>query len=168
MRLPWITKQRIIVAASIVVGVLTTWSLILWYGGRIILRSEAVYNAEMRELNLDYEVRLRGEIDRLLRGRPGESDERESADQIFKMLRLSRVASQSREVNSSEVAPHTPGRTAVALKWAKVAANEAAYDAALHDRWGKDCDRGQLPHHITDDEVPPFRMPDGWTIDDLR
>jgi hypothetical protein len=43
------------------------------------------------------------------------------------MLRLSRVANNSREVTSWEGAPHSSERTAVALMWTTVAADEAAY-----------------------------------------
>ena len=122
----------------------------------------------MRQLKLDYEVRIRGEMNRILRGQPGGPNGHASADRVFEMLRLSRVANNSREVMSWEGAPHSPERTAVALKWAKVAAGEAAYEAALHERWGRDHDRGRRPHHITDDEIPPFRMPGGWSVDDLK
>jgi hypothetical protein len=56
----------------------------------------------------------------------------------------------------------------VALKWAKVAVAEATYEAALCERWAFDYEHGRLPHHVTDDEVKPFRMPEGWTKDDLK
>jgi hypothetical protein len=115
----------------------------------------------------DFEARLRAEIDRLQK-RAGTSDEQGTADRVFEMLKLSRVANNSREVGSWEGAPHSPGRTLVALKWARVAADEAAYEAALCERWAVDYARGRMPHHIGADEVPPFRMPAGWKDDDLK
>jgi len=167
VRLPQITKRRIMVSVSIVAFVIAAWILLSWYGARLMLRSLSVYNTEMRQLNHDYEVKLRGAIVRLLRSRRESPDGRESADRVFEMLHLSRVARNSREVQSWERAPHSPERTEVALKWARVAADEAAYEAALHRRWERDYGRGRLPHHITDDEVPPFKMPADWTEDDL-
>jgi hypothetical protein len=168
MRIPGITRRRITVAVSVAGVVLAVWGVLLWCGGRMMFRNEAAYNAEMRRLNLDYEIRLREQIDVLLRNQANEPAGREAAGRIFTMLGLSRVAGRRREVESWEKAPHSPERTSVALKWARVAADEAAYEAALCERWAVDYDRGRVPHHITDDEVPPFRMPAGWTQDDLK
>jgi hypothetical protein len=160
---------RLLTVAVAVAGVpAVAYSALRWYSARLMLRAEAFDNAEMRRLHRDHEVRLRAAIGRLRRSRPGTPDERESTDRVFELLRLSRVASNSREVESSERAPHSPERVSVALKWAEVAADEAAYEAALRERWANDFARGRMPHHISDDEVPPFRMPDGWTEDDLK
>lgn len=98
------------VAVAVLSVVIAVWRLLLWFGEREMLRHEAAYNAEMRQLNLDYEVRIRGEINRLLRGQRGGPNGREFADRVFEMLRLSRVANNSREVMSWEGAPHSPER----------------------------------------------------------
>ena len=55
----------------------------------------------------------------------------------------------------------------MALRWAEAAVDEARYYAALHATWRRDYERGGMGHHITDDEVPPFKMPAGWTEADL-
>jgi hypothetical protein len=54
----------------------------------------------------------------------------------------------------------------VALRWAEAAVDEARFNAALHGTWRRDYERGGMGHHITDDEVPPFEMPAGWTAAD--
>jgi hypothetical protein len=170
MRVPRVrfTVRRMMVAIVVVAVAVMAYLVVVSYAARVMLRHEASYNAEMRQLNHDYEVRIRGELDRLLHSQPGGPDGRESADRVFEMLRLSRVANNSREVGSWEHAPHSPVRMAVALKWAKVAADEASYEAALHERRAVDYAQGRMPHHVSDDEVPPFRMPDDWTEDDLK
>jgi hypothetical protein len=162
------TTRRLMLAVAVVVIVVVACLAVLSYGNRVIFRAEASNNATMLQLNRDFEVRMRVAIDRLRQSRPGTPDEQESADRIFEMLRLSRVAVNSREVGSWERALHSSERTLIALKWAKVAADEAAYHAALCERWAVDYDQGRTPHHITDDEVPPFSMPAGWKEDDLK
>jgi hypothetical protein len=78
------------------------------------------------------------------------------------------VAARSREVEQWRQLPHSQKRVAIARKWAIVAANEAAYMAELHRRWEQDLEQGRPTHHITDDEVRPFAMPEGWTASDLK
>jgi hypothetical protein len=168
MQRPQITKRLIMIVVAVIgVAVATCW-MVVSYSYRVLLRGEAAYSADMRTLNLDYEVRIRGEIDRLLDSQASGPSGRETTDRVFEMLRLSRVAANSREVASWEAAAHGPERLSIALKWAKVAADEAAFKAALHERWGRDYDRGRMPHHITNDEIPTFRMPAGWSEDDLK
>jgi hypothetical protein len=76
------------------------------------------------------------------------------------MLRSSAVAASSREVGRWRQEPESPERRAIALKWAKVAVDEAAYKRELHKRWRRDYERNAPPHHITDEEVKPFAMPE--------
>ena len=54
-----------IVGAVIGIAV-ATWWMVVSYSHRVLLRGEAANNAQMRSLTLGYEVRIRGEIDRLL------------------------------------------------------------------------------------------------------
>jgi hypothetical protein len=156
-----------IALAVVAVMIATCWS-VRSYGTRVMLQHERVYNAEMLRLYRSYERRLRDEIDGLVRIQKDEGARRQDVDRLFEMLRASPAASNSREVESWGLAPHSPERTTVALKWARVAADEAAFSTALHELWEKDYEKGQSPHHIMDDEVPPFRLPPGWTEDDLR
>jgi len=55
----------------------------------------------------------------------------------------------------------------VALKWGEVAADEAAFNSALHARWKRDLELGRMPNRIMENEVPRFSMPEGWSSDDL-
>ena len=158
----------IMIALAVIVGMISAWWSVLSYGARVMHRHERAYNAEMLRLYRNYERRLQNEIDGLVRIQKDAPAGRQDVDRLFEMLRTSPAASNSREVESWRLAPHSPERTVVALKWAKVAADEAAFKAALHELWEKDYEKGQPPHHIMDDEVPPFRMPPGWTEDDLR
>ncbi len=108
-----------------------------------------------------WSARLRAKIARIGNGN-------EDVDRIFELLRTSPAASRSREVAFWEESPPSRDRTVMALKWAEVAANEAAYMVELHRRWRQDLARGLMPHHITAQEVEPFKMPMGWTPDDSR
>jgi hypothetical protein len=163
-----LTSRRLAVAVLIVAAVFLGCLTLRWYIGRVMLRHEAADNSRMRKLYRAYETDLRAVIDRLLLSQANGADGGEDTDRIFELLRTSRVASNSREVERSEREPHSKERTAVALKWARVAADEAAFDAALRDRWAIDYQRGRAPHHITEDEIPLFKMPEGWTEDDLK
>jgi hypothetical protein len=142
--------------------------LIRWYAYRAALRSERAYQAEMEQLNLDYERRIRGEIALLKAVRSERQDLAKATDRLFELLELSQVANNSREVDAWKRSPQSADRTAVALKWSEVAADEAAYMAKVYKLCVLDLDRGRMPHHITNDEVKPFRMPDGWTRDDWK
>ena len=161
MRLPWISFRNWLITTVVVVFLIGGWRLKLWQGLRSMLRSEASYNAEMQGLYEAHERDLKIEIARIGQGNG-------DADRVFELLRTSRVANASREVATWEKARRSPDRTSVALKWAEVAANEASYMASLHRRRGQDYERGLMPHHISDQEIEPFKMPAGWTPDDSR
>jgi hypothetical protein len=130
-------------------------------------RTQLLYHASTEREHRDFENRLREQISSLHRAGSDDRAVREVTDRIFGLLRNSAIAANSREVESWRSKPPSPARTAVALKWAEAAADEARYNAALHGTWRRDYERGGMGHHITDDEVPPFRMPAGWTAADL-
>lgn len=161
MRLLRMSPRRWLIATAFVVLSIGGWQYAIWYGYRAMLRSQAAYHAETQGFYEAHERELRAEIARIRKG----SDH---ADRAFELLRSSRVANASCEVASWAKSPRSKERTAIALKWAEVAANEAAYMAALHRRWGQDLARGHMPHHVTDEEIDPFKMPIGWTPDDPR
>ena len=161
MRLPRTSLRGWLIATVFVVSIIGVWQSALWYGQRAMRHSEAAYNAEMLSLQENQERELRTEISRIVKGD-------ENADRVFVLLRTSRLANESREVESWVKSPHSSDRTAVALKWARFAADEAAYMASLHRRWGQDLARGLPPHHITDREIEPLRMPIGWTPEGSR
>jgi len=168
MRLPRMTARRWLIALAVLASGLGGFCGLWWSAYRAAMLAEARYNSEMQGLHATAERRLRAEIAGL---RPGSNDllhERKSTDRLFEMLRLSQVAGNSREVEAWRQAPHSPERRAVALKWAEVAADQAAYMVALHERWGEDYKRFRMPHHISDREVKPFEMPADWTEEDLR
>ena len=163
--IPW---RWVVVAVSITACATVLCGIVYWYAFRTMLGHEAAYNDENRRLYREFEVRLREQIDVLLLHQTNELAGREAIDRIFELLRTSRVANNSREVDTWRSAPHSPQRRSIALKWAKVAADEAAYMAALGDRWAVDYEQGRMPHHISGNEVPPYDMPPGWTEDDLK
>jgi hypothetical protein len=123
------------------------------------------YHADTEREYRDFEAKLREQIAALRRVG---GDMAGVTERLFELLRQSPAATNSREVESCRGKHPSPERTAVALKWAEVAADEARYYAALHDIWRQDLERGEIHHHITDDEVPPFKLPEGWTREDLR
>jgi hypothetical protein len=125
------------------------------------------YHAGAEREHRAFEARLRQQIGSLQRAGGDERAVREVSDRIFGLLRSSAIAANSREVESWRSQPPSPERTTVAQRWAEAAVDEARYNAALHGMWRRDYERGGMGHSITDDEVPPFQMPAGWTAADL-
>jgi hypothetical protein len=151
------------------VGVAVSGYLILHrYAYRSTMRAEMSYNSEQERLYANSERELRDEIDAFQRAKQSGRAGREMTDHLFEALHSSAIAANSREVERWRREPESPERKAIALKWAKAAADEAAYMRELHRRWRLDYERGTQPHHITDEEVKPFAMPEGWTSDDWR
>jgi hypothetical protein len=130
-------------------------------------RTQFLYHATTEREARDSERRLREQIDSLHRAGGDERAAREAADRMFGMLGSSAIAGNSREVQSWRRKPPSLERTTVALRWAEAAVDEARYFAALHATWKRDYERGGMGHDIKDDEVPPFKMPAGWTEADL-
>jgi hypothetical protein len=130
-------------------------------------QNQLLYHASSEREHQDFEKRLREQIDFLHQAGGDERAVQEVTDRIFDLLRLSAIASNSREVASWRGRPPSPERTAVALRWAEAAVDEARYHAALHGAWRRDYERGGMGHDIMDDEVPRFKMPAGWTEADL-
>jgi hypothetical protein len=130
-------------------------------------RTQVRYHATTEREYLDFERRLQEQVGSLDQAGGDEQEVRQVTDQIFGLLRSSAIAGNSREVESWRGKPPSPERTAVALRWAEAAVDEARYNAALHAIWRRDYERGGMGHHITDDEVPPFKMPADWTAADL-
>jgi hypothetical protein len=130
-------------------------------------RTQIHYHATTEWEARGLERRLREQIGSLHRAGGDERAVREMADRIFALLGSSAIAGNSREVQSWRRKPPSQERTAVALRWADAALDEARYFAALHATWKRDYERGGMGHDITDDEVPPFKMPAGWTEADL-
>lgn len=93
-------------------------------------------------------------------------DTRALTDKAFKLLVLSMVANNSKEVHAERRAEHSAKRTAVALKWADAVIAEFDHGAKCHEIWKREYERGGTSHHITEDEVAPFPMPADWTPDD--
>lgn len=160
---------RLLLVLTDLAGVAAAGYLLLyWRAYRQIIHNEMSYSAEQQRLYADAEQRLRGEIDAFQRATEGDRTALGMTNRLFEMLRSSAIASNSREVARWEKQPESPERRAVALEWAKAAASEAAFMSELHRRRVLDCERGVLPHHITNDEVKPFAMPEGWTSDDCK
>ncbi|MDG3006834.1 hypothetical protein [Paludisphaera mucosa] len=145
----------------------------LFFVGRFLARRESfralsAHHAENIRLELERERRLRDAIEAALASAPDDRDASKAAtDRLFETMR-STVAEKSREVDRWRDAPESPERRAVAVKWARTAAAEAAYMAELDRRWLLDCAWGLLPHHVTLGEVPTFVMPRGWTEADRK
>lgn len=151
------------------VGVAVSGCLLFYrYAYRSAMRIEMAYNSEQELLYADYERRLRDEIEALQRSKESGGAGREMTNRLFETLKLSEIADNSRAVKLWRGGPQSPERTRMALKWAKAAADEAAYMNELHRRWRRDYERDIPPHHITNEEVKPFAMPEGWTIEDSK
>jgi hypothetical protein len=161
--------MRLLLILTGLVGLAATGYLALYRAAyRRAMRAESSYNSEMEQLHGEAERRLRDQIDKLRRPEQGSRDEKEITDRLFESLGYSELANNSREVERWRKEPDSPERNAIALKWARVAADEAAYKRELHRRWRRNYERGVWPHHITADEVKPFAMPEGWTSDDWK
>lgn len=117
------------------------------------------YHAEMERLLADYELRLRKEIAAFETLERSDRSEKGMTDHLLETLRSSAIASSSREVERARGAPESPDRRRIAMKWAKAAADEAAFMTELHRRWRLDYEHGREAHHITADEVKPFAIP---------
>lgn len=160
---------RLLLILMGLIGVAASGYLLLyWCAYRQAMHNEMSYSAEQRRLYADAERRLRNEIDAFQRATEGDRTALGMTNRLFEMLRYSAIAANSREVEHWAKQPESPERQAVALKWAKAAADEAAFMSELHRRWVLDYERGVPPHHITNDEVKPFAMPEGWTSDDYK
>jgi hypothetical protein len=158
----------LLILAGLVGVAVSGYLLLRHYVHRSALRAEMANNSEQERLYASYERQLRDEIEAFGRAKESGRAENEMTDHLFETLRSSAIAARSREVERWRSQPESPERSAVALKWATAAADDAAYMRELHRRWRRDYERNTWPHHITDDEVKPFAMPEGWTSDDLK
>lgn len=132
-----------------------------------LIQMEASYQLEMQRLNIEYEIRMRKNLEALQQAEPGSQAEEELTDSILKDLGYSAVAGNSREVSRSRDAEQSPERKAIALKWAKVAADEAAFKSKFHALCRIHLEQN-LSSQITEAELPNFAMPEGWTSEDQR
>jgi hypothetical protein len=126
------------------------------------------YYADQEQLQRDFSNRLRVAIADLRNLQADGQPVNEATDYLFELLQTSRIAKNSREVDAWRNVAHSTERTDVALKWGLAAADEAAYQAAIYHLGVIDLERGRLPHYVTDDEVPPYKMPDDWTAQDRK
>jgi hypothetical protein len=157
-----------VLAVVALAGVLgASWGTARWYTVRAWRRAQLQYHAATEAEYRDFDRRLHEQIGFFRQASGDVRAVTAATDRIFELLRTSPAAANSREVDSWRLKPPSPERTAVALRWAEVADDECRYYAALHGIWRRDYERGGVGHHITDDEVPPFRMPAGWTQADL-
>jgi hypothetical protein len=138
------------------------------YAYRSVMEAEMAYNSKQELLYANYEQRIRNEIGTFLRAEESGRSDKELTDRLFGTLQFSAIAARSQEVEHWRREPESPERRAIALKWAKMAADGAAYNKELHRRWRRDYERNTVPHHITDDEVKPFAMPVSRTSDDRK
>lgn len=140
----------------------------VWLVKREFLRGKSSNNAENLRLYIALEGELRAEIDRLRDYDDGSPTEVETTNRLFELVRNSRYGNNSKEVDTWQKAPHSPERKAIALKWGDFSVGYATYMIEVHRLWAKDFEDGRWPHHVTDDEVKPFKMPEGWTQDDSK
>jgi hypothetical protein len=168
MRLDPRIKQVVLILAGSVVVLAVVCLVARAYAQRAWHRSQIAYHSESERLYRDFENRLRGKVASLKQSAMRDPERQKLEDEIFELLHNSQVGNNSQEVKSWRISPFSLERTAVALKWAKVATDEAAYMAKLHEIRRQDHEAHRMPHHITDHEVKPFEMPDGWTAADTR
>jgi hypothetical protein len=155
-------SRALLAAAALSAALAVSWCAARWYMVREWRRSQIQYRADTEREYRNFEKKLREQINLLHRAGGDVGAITRVTDRIFELLRESPVAAKSREVASWRGNPPSPERTDVALRWAEVVADECRFYAALHATWKRDYERGGMGHRITDDEVPPFRMPAGW------
>jgi hypothetical protein len=161
-------QSRVILASvALAIVLAASWWAARWSILRQGRRNELLYHASSEREYREFEGSLREQIGYLHQASADERAVRDVTDRIFELLRSSAIAANSREVESWRSKSPSPERTAVALRWAEAAVDEARFYAALHGTWRLDYERGRMAHHITDDEVPRFKMPAGWTAADL-
>lgn len=160
-------SRALLATVTLAVALAAIWWAARWFGVRQWRRIQLRYHVSAEGEYRDLERTLRDQIRELHRAGGDEQAAHEASNRIFRLLRNSAIAANSREVESWRGKPFSPERTAVALKWAEAAVEEARYHAALHTTWRRDYEGGGNGHHITDDEVAPFTMPSGWTAADM-
>jgi hypothetical protein len=165
MRQPFsrLRSRALLASVALAVVLAATWCAARWFMLREWRRTQILYHESTEREHRDFEGKLREQTGSLRRTGGDVQAIQAATDRIFALLQYSAAAANSREVQSWRGKPPSSERTAVALRWAEVAADEARYNAALHAIWRRDLERGGMGHHITDDEVAPFQMPDGWT-----
>lgn len=137
------------------------------YMKRSMVRHEIAYYTEMEALERDYVRRMREQIPALQDVVHGKSTDEDLSDRVFEMLQISPAANNSREVTAWRDRPHSPERTGIALRWARLAVEEAAYLAAVHGRMKRDLERDGETRHITADEIKPPDLPRDWKWDEI-
>lgn len=149
-------------------GLLVVVGGVIWFAARAVFESERSYYVDMLRLHRESERAIRQDIASLLRTHPRQDPDPVLVASIFQKVRLGDSGGSSREVRRWADAPHSPERTAVALRWARLAADEATFQSAIYTRWVEDFNQGRWPHHISDDEVKPIKMPEWWSEDDVE
>jgi hypothetical protein len=156
--------RALLAFVALVIGLAASWWAARWFMVREWRRNQLLYHTSSEREHRDFERRLREQIGYV---HQAGADDRDVTDRIFELLQSSAIAANSREVEFWRSRSPSPERTAVALRWAEAAVDEARFYAALHGTWRRDYERGGMGHHITGDEVPPFKMPASWTVADL-
>jgi hypothetical protein len=156
MRLNFLKRRRVwmgLVCALAVVG--GGCGLFCYYIGSQLVAGEAHYYREMSELRWDIAERLEAELGILEGG--GVVDQDQTTAELFEMLRYCRIAGH--EAEHWRTAPPSPERTAAALKWGRLAAEDEAFHAVMDEHVAREIERqGRINGIIyTEEECDAFR-----------
>src|ERR1700733_1324390 len=111
--------------------------LFYWYCIGKVIANEAHYYREMSELRWDIAERLEAEVGILEGG--GVVDQDQTTAELFEMLRSCRIAGD--EAAHWRTAPPSPERTAAALKWGRLAAEDEALNAVFDEHVAREIER---------------------------
>jgi hypothetical protein len=157
----------LLISAAVGAVALGLHVLAVWASIREWRRDHVIYHSDMARLCKEHERRLREVAARIRRGENRDADDRDPTDAAFALIRLGLLGNNSREVDAWMTRPPSPERTAVALKWAEYTAAESGANAARHELWKRDLERGLSPRHVTI-EVPEPDPPSGWSPEDWK
>jgi hypothetical protein len=138
MRLNFLKRRRVwmgLVCTLAAVG--GGCGLFCYYIGSQLVAGEARYCREMSELGWNIAERLEANLGILAGG--GVTDQDQTADEIFELLRSCRIASH--EAAHWRIAPPSPERTAAALEWGRLAAEDEAFHAVMNGHIAQEIER---------------------------
>jgi hypothetical protein len=128
--------------------------LFYWYCIGKLIAGEAHYYREMSELRWDIAEELEAKLGILEGG--GVTHQEGLTDELLELLRTCRIAGH--EAEHWRTAPPSPERTAAALKWGRLAAEDEAFNAVMDEHTAQEIERGHINEvHFSEEDCEAFR-----------